>query len=120
MRILERNKQSFYYSIYQGDSEIRDEYGNPLPKYSEAVPHRASISAAKGYAETELFGTALEYDRVIITDDMDCPIDEQSILFVDIKPKFDDFKKPLGDYIVKRVARSLNNIAYAISKVDVS
>ena len=114
MRILQRNKQQFYYSTYEGDSNIQDDYGNYLPKYSNAVPFKASISSAKGNTESELFGTTIDYDRVIITDDMNCPIDEQSVLFVDRQPKFDNFHKPLGDYIVKRVARSLNNISYVI------
>ena len=120
MRILERNKQKFYYSLYEGETTVRDDYGNFQPKFSEAKFFKASISAAKGNTESELFGTTIDYDRVIITDDMSCPIDEQSVLFVDIKPKYDEYNRPLGDYIVKRVARSLNNISYAISKVDVS
>ncbi len=120
MRILERNKQKFYYSLYEGDASERDVNGYFQPKYSEAKSFKASISAAKGNTESELFGTTIDYDRVIITDDMSCPIDEQSVLFVDIKPKYDECNRPLGDYIVKRVARSLNNISYAISKVDVS
>lgn len=120
MRLLERNKQRFFYSLFKGESSVRDYNGNPLPKYSEAMSFRASISATKGNAETEQFGTNLDYDRVLITDDMQCPIDEQSILFIDIPPKFDEQGKPIGDYFIKRVARSLNNISYAISKVDIS
>lgn len=120
MRMLERNKQKFYCSLYEGETSERDDYGNFRPLYSEAKPFKASISAAKGNTEVEQFGKSIEYDRVIITDDMSCPIDEQSVLFVDIKPKYDKCNRPLGDYIVKRVARSLNNISYAISKVDVS
>lgn len=120
MRILERNKQKFYYSLYEGEIDTRDSYGNFQPKYSDVKIFKASISSAKGNTESELFGTTIDYDRVIITDDMSCRIDEQSVLFVDIKPKYDECGRPLGDYIVKRVARSLNNISYAISKVDVS
>lgn len=120
MRILERNKQRFFYSLFEGDLPVRDYNGNPLPKYSEAISFRASISAAKGNVETEQFGTNLDYDRVMITDDMRCPIDEQTILFLDKDPEFDEQGKPLGDYFVKRVARSLNTISYAISKVDIS
>ena len=120
MKILERNKQQFYYSLYEGKSDVKDDYGNKLPKYSEAVSCRASVSSEKGNAENEAFGTNIDYNRVIITDDMACPIDEQSVLFVDIKPKYDEYGKPLGDYIVTRVARSLNNISYAIKRVNLS
>ena len=88
--------------------------------YSEAKPLMASVSAARGTAEYVLFGTITSYDKVIITDDMNCQMDEQSILFVDKRPEFDEYDNPLGDYVVKRVARSLNHISYAVSKVEMS
>lgn len=120
MRNLERNKRQFYYSLYIGDSEMTDDNGNPMPKYSEAMPMKANISASYGLAETEQFGTTLEYDKVIVTDWVECPIDEQTILFIDKTPDYDDCGKPLGDYIVRRVARSLNHISYAVVKVEMS
>lgn len=120
MKALARNKRTFYYSLFEGDSDVRDYNGNFLTKYSEAIPMKANISAAYGSAEVEQFGTNLDYDRVIVTDDMSCPIDEQSILFIDVVPDFDEQGKPLGDYMVMRVAKSLNSISYAISKVDIS
>ena len=52
-----------------------------------------------------------------MTCDMDCPIDENSVLFVDKAPSFDDAGSPQFDYVVKRVARSLNVISIAIDKV---
>lgn len=120
MRLVARNKRTFYYSLYEGRSDYLDDNGERMPKYSEAIPMSANISAAYGSAETEQFGTMLDYDRVIITDDVNCPIDEQSVLFVDKEPEFDEIHSPLGDYIVKRVAKSFNNISYAIKKVDMS
>ena len=53
------------------------------------------------------------------TDDINCPIAEDTVLFVDKKPEYDG-EKPMYDYIVKRVAKSLNSISIAISKVNVS
>ena len=46
---------------------------------------------------------------------MDIPIDENSILWVDQLDTTEDH-----DYIVKRVAKSLNVVSIAIAKVDVS
>lgn len=120
MRLMERNKSAFYYSLYSESSGSTDEYGNPAAAYGKPALARANISAAKGSTETEQFGTSVQYDRVIVTDDMNCPIDENTVLFVDVKPAFDDCGQPLGDYIVKRVARSPNCISYAISRVNVS
>ena len=66
-----------------------------------------------------MFGNLESYDKVIITDDMDCPIDENTVLFIDKDPEFKD-GKPTFDYTVRRVAKSLNTISYAVSKVKVS
>lgn len=60
------------------------------------------------------------YDKVLITDDTNCPIDENTLLFVDKEPEFGNDGNPLCDYRVRRVAKSLNSISYAISKVTVS
>ena len=43
-----------------------------------------------------------------------------NVLFVDKEPEYDAEGQPLYDYIVRRVARSLNVVAYAIRKVSVS
>ena len=42
------------------------------------------------------------------------------MLFIDKKPQYDEDGKPLYDYQVRRVAKSLNSISYAVSKVTVS
>ena len=41
------------------------------------------------------------------------------MLFIDKAPEFKD-GKPTFDYTVRRVAKSLNAISYAVSKVKVS
>lgn len=51
---------------------------------------------------------------------MSCPIEETTVLFIDKKPEYDAEGNPLFDYVVKRVAKSLNVIAYAVKRVDVS
>ena len=52
---------------------------------------------------------------IMITDDMDCPIEESSILWIDNL----DTEKP-HDYIVRKVAKGLNSIMYAVRKVNIS
>ena len=58
------------------------------------------------------------------------PIDEYSILWIDTMPELNadgslavdsegKVKTP-HDYIVKKVAKSLNSVSYAVSKVSVS
>ena len=45
------------------------------------------------------------------------PIDEYSILWVDTLPRLNEDIP--HDYVVKQVARSLNSVSLAVSKVDV-
>lgn len=119
MRCLERNKQTFYYCLF-GVSEQKDIYGNTVKSFGEAVEMKANISPATGAVQVEQFGTAVEYDKVIVTDDVNCPIDENTVLFIDKEPEFTQSGRPIHDYVVKRVARSLNSVSYAVSKVNVS
>lgn len=124
MRLMQRNLKTIHYCLYEGMTEAVDEdgfkTGEKVENYSDPVELKCSVSPATGYAQTEIFGSLDSYDRVIITDDMKCPIDENTMLFVDKEPEYDDEKKPLPDYKVRKVAKSLNSISYAISKVNVS
>lgn len=119
MKCLERNQQKFYYSLY-GVTEGKDEYGNDVKGYGDAIEFKANISPSTGTTQVEQFGKEVEYDKVIVTSDTSCPINEESALFIDKEPSFSDDGKPLNDYVVKRVAKSLNSISYAVSKVNVS
>lgn len=124
MKTLKRNQTPFWYLLYDRKEPIKDEYGNESGEtkvvYQAAVATRANISAATGSAQVEQFGNYAGYDKVIVTDDLSCPIDENSVLFIDKEPEYDEDGTPLYDYIVKRVARSLNSVSYAVSKVSVS
>lgn len=123
MRTLERNKQTFYYALFDSDVPATDPEGNKtgeyIARYKEPIKIRANISPASGDVQREPFGAMGEYDKVIVTDDIDCPIDENTVLFIDRPPKKKEDGTLLYDYIVKRVAKSLNTISFAVSKVDV-
>lgn len=133
MRCLARNKCTFFYALHNGQTELIDEYGNATGQYKVAytdpVETKGNISAAQGEMQTRQFGESETYDKVIVLDDPNVPIDEYSILWVDSQPELtvkgqlaiDDrgeVKTP-HDYIVKKVARSLNSVSIAISKVTV-
>lgn len=134
MKCMSRNKVKFFYALYEGKEPITDEYGNATGEY--AVKHgnpmefSANISAAKGETQTRQFGENESYDKVIVLDKDSPPIDEYSVLWVDTVPQLnedgtlavnekDEVITP-HDYIVKKVAESLNVISIAISKVTVS
>ena len=134
MRCMNRNKVKFFYSLYEGREPITDEYGNVTGEYDvkhgNPTEDYANISAAKGETQTRQFGESETYDKVIVMDNEAPPIDEYSVLWVDTVPQLnengslavDEEGNVLTphDYIVKKVAKSLNNVSIAISKVNVS
>ena len=121
MRALERNKQTIYYANYTGRSEITDSNGlytgETSLTYTSPVETKVNVSASRGQAEIELFGTDLNYTNTIATD-KDLGIDEHSILWVGKNAYYGSVITP-HNYIVVSVAKSLNFIVYAIRKVDV-
>ena len=124
MRTMERNKVSFWYLLFDRKVAITDDEGNESGEhtvlYKDAVQMKANVSAATGAAQVEQFGNFISYDKVIVIDDLSCPIDENSVLFIDKEPEYAEDGPPLYDYLVKRVAKSLNSISIAVSKVTVS
>ena len=125
MRCMVRNKSKFYYASYLGETEIIDEYGNATGefevKYSTPTKGDANISAAQGETENRQFGESESYDKVIVLDDINTPIDEYSILWVDTLPLLneDGTTNTPHDYTVRKVAKSLNGVSIAIKKVKV-
>ena len=124
MRLMRRNLSLIHYCLYEGKASLLDEDGYETGEdqliYQPPVKLLCSVSPATGYAQVNMFGNLESYDKVLITDDMSCPIDENTVLFVDKKPEFHARGVPVFDYRVRRVAKSLNCISYAISKVTVS
>ena len=86
MKCLQRNQQLSYYALYGGKTAIVDGNGNRTGEFTtafgSATPIYATISAARGTADLEEFGINLNYSKTLITDDMSCPIDEQSRLWL--------------------------------------
>lgn len=133
MRCMSRNKSAFFYALYVTKTPRVDDFGNTTGEYDvqhgNPIPFSANISAAKGETTTRQFGESESYDKVIVMDNDAPPIDEYTILWIDTIPKVDEngalvLKKDgeavtPHDYIVKKVARSLNSVSVAISKVKV-
>lgn len=126
MRCLLRNMRDFYFALYIGKEELEDEYGNKTGEYnviySNPTKCKGNVSAAQGEVQSRQFGDSESYDKVIVLDEVNIPIDEYSILWVDVTPLLDENSLPTTphDYIVKKVARSLNNVSIAISKVQIN
>ena len=122
MRCLDRNKREFYYCLYIGETRAIDEDGNytgeTISAYEDPVMVKGNVSAARGTAEIEQFGTNLSYDKTITLEGIDYPIDERTVLFVDSVPgESGALGNPPYDYKVEEIAKSLNQTVIAISKV---
>lgn len=135
-----RNDSYFYYCQYDPTTTYRvvddngNETGETVPSYGEPQEYWANVSPAAGAAQFEQFGSMGNYDKVIVTRDMECPINEQSVLFIDKEPEYTEvhthkiedgqvvdvtYQLPKYDYLVKRVAKGLDAIAIQVRKVDV-
>ena len=135
-RMCFRNKQVFWYALYDSTVETYDEYGNQIgtsASYGNPVQTSANISPAKGDVVARQFGDDDQYDKVIVTGDRDTPIDEYAVLWIDTVPELDEngalkvnadgeIVTP-WDYIVRKVGRGLPNFGstvIGISKVTVA
>ena len=119
MRCLSRNKQTVYYALYTGEAVARDAEGYVTgerpAEYSEPVAVRMSVSAARGSAELDQFGAGTDYTHTLVTSDLTCPINENSILWIGRTPENDT----KHNFVVSRVAKSLNSVTYAVREVSV-
>lgn len=119
MRELKRNKTTIRYALFVRNDPILDEDGNDTaevkPIYTEPVELSINVSPNTGESATRQFGTTLDYDRTLVICDRSLPINENSVMWVDET----DTTKPY-DYVVKKVAPSLNSLQIAIKKVEVT
>ena len=119
MRSLARNKQKLHYALLVSRTEIIDADGNKTGEfentYGNPIEFKANISPARGNADIDIFGANVNYSKTIVTTDMRCPIDENSLLWIDTDPLTQPY-----NYVVTQVAKSLNVITYAIKEVRVS
>lgn len=124
MRSLNRNKMDFWYANYQGKEEILKNgkrTGQYKVLYSNPVNISENLSAARGSLDNELFGIQTDYDRTITSCNRDFDISESSVLWIEKTPEVasDGSTDTPWDYVVVKVARSINSVTVAIRKVSV-
>lgn len=122
MKALMRNKQSFYYALYEGLTEKTDTdgylTGEQIASYTNPQSCKASMSEPSGYTAPMQFGTNLAYDRLLVFD-TDPGFDEYSVFWIDVDPELDDAGLATVDYDyrVVRVAKSLNVVSVFVRRV---
>lgn len=118
MRSLYRNMRRLSFAPLIGTSPAYDEYGNEtgelIPEYGDIVALDCNISAAVGEDAVNVFGSFTNYSRTLSVSDPDCPMDEGSIVWLEV-PTTDSY-----NYIVTRKADSKNALLYAIQEVSVT
>lgn len=117
MRSLKRNQNRIYYSNLICMEKGRDEHGRMtgenIPVYGEKKPFDIYISANKGDISSQMFGSLTDYDRIMSISCTNCPIDENSRLWIDCS------ENAPYNFVVKKKSVSLNETVYAIKQVTV-
>ena len=118
MKNLKRNKRLIYYALRTGETANIDEYGNETgestPTYTEPVALHCNVSAAQGEDAVQAFGSFTGYSRTLCVSDVNCPIDEDSLVWFGV-PTTDPH-----NYIVVLKADSKNGVLYALQEVTVT
>ena len=121
MRSLNRNETTIYYALYSGQTEATKDglyTGEVVANYAAPVSIRASVSAARGTSDIDLFGVNTSYSKAVIVDGVTCPINEHSRLWIGRTPTDANGLDVPHNYEVAQVAKSLNHITYAVQQVD--
>lgn len=153
-RLNERNKSYVYYAPCTGktitmtdDTQDALYTGENPPTYGNVVEARMVVGIATGNALLEDFGINNSYAVKLVTDDVDCPIDEESVMWIAIGkvPEYsanetyvdkalaiksgkiqrydsvhDTWSEVPYTHVVTRVAKSFGYITYLLQEVDVS
>ena len=134
-RLCERNKKDLWYALRVSSAHIVDAnglttaekeqtYGTPVKvRMSMAISSGANNLGSQGIAELEPYGIVTGYTARAVTEDLNCPMDEESRIWYGIEPT----KVVNGvtvsvphNYKVVRKATSLNHLIYYLKEVDVS
>ena len=118
MKDLQRNKQKIYYALFEKVEDTVDwnglYTGEKTITYGDPTELYINVSGAMGSDEVIDFGVNTPYDRIMITADISCPIDEYSVLWLEGA----DPDSVAANYRVVAKRKTLNSIVYAIAKVS--
>ena len=147
MRLLERNKKDLWYANPSTVSYVTDNnglktgekettYTTPAKvRMSMAISSGANNLGSQGIATLEPYGIVTGYTARAVTEDMNCPMEEQSRVWYQILPTHTETQNTTVNgqtttqevevpspynYVVVRKARSLNHLIYYLKEVDVS
>lgn len=119
MRCLARDKSTVWASLYEESVEVLDEDGKRTGYHetvrSDPFEIDASVSAARGSVYEDGFGQSVNYDRSVLIEDVDTPVSESTVFWIDADPATDEW-----DYKVSAIARTPNVVKVAVKRREVS
>lgn len=138
MHILERNKQDIWYANPTGFTYATDEdgfktgeknitYETPVKtRMSMAISSGANNLGSQGIADIEPYGIVTGYTHRAVTEDLNCPMGEESRVWFGITPTrtvtdngVETTESVPHNFEVVRKAKSLNHLIYYLKEVDV-
>ena len=132
MRTLVRNKRPLWYANPTGSEWVTDEhglktgdkkitYGEPVPtKMNVSISNGADSLGSQGRAVLDQYGILTTYTHRAVTDEMDCGMNEESIVWFGITPTDDEENPVPHNFKVVSKASSLNHLVYYLREVKVS
>ena len=123
---LAQNRQKIWYAEFAGYTDAVDDQGyktgEKIKSYTDPKPFLIYVAPSRGDTVNMPFGLSRDYTNVMSTNDLSCPITEESVLWIGISPYSTEY--PIANvphnYTVERVAKGLNSILYAVKRVEVS
>ena len=119
LRNLKKNAKELWYSNYSGKVPIvdgnGDETGDCNSGYAYPVAFLATLSASRGNAYADMFGTNLSYARTLATVEK-LPIKEESLIWVSepVMKADGTVDSDSADYTVVGIADGLNGLVVAL------
>lgn len=155
MRVLERNKKELWFANRLSESYVTDKhglktgekeqtYGTPQKlKASMSISSGANNLGSQGMVALDPYGLTTAYTHNAITEDMNCPLDEEALVWYEREPTVtetrtrtveetidgevtthtitEEVEVPVPhNFKVVRKAKSLNHLIYYLKEVDVS
>lgn len=119
MRNLKKNSKNLWYSNYSGKVPILDENGDKTGDYESGytvpISFLATLSASRGNAYADMFGTNIDYTRTLSTVEK-LPIREESLIWVNEPAMNPDgtVDSESADYSVTGIAEGLVGVVIAL------
>lgn len=121
MRLARNRLTTIGYQLYRGTSPVVDADGyetgeheviySPIKELVCTVTSRSNTNVTvNGNTFPEPFGTLISYDKLVLTTDLECGIDEHSQLYI--------YRKDKPDYRVVAKDSCYSHIALACAKIE--